>query len=302
MKKSISKLLLLIIAVLSFGFSKAADEWPKLINTANGTQIKVYQPEPESFKRNTLMFRSAISILENGTNDPVFGAFWATAKVETDRDNRTMTFDNLDVTSIRIPAIEGQDTIDYIDDALESKLPSVAGAISLDAIVATLNQNQQENKISQGISNKPPIVIFRTQPSMLVLMDGEPKVQLNKDLNVDVVVNTPFTIIKNTDGRYYLYGSKHWYASSAAIGPYEYTNGVVPDNIHNIENQINSKSQNNAADNSKSSNTNVIPGIIVSSTPAELIQSNGEPNFTPIQGTNLLYVSNSDNDIFMDEN
>jgi hypothetical protein len=40
----------------------------------------------------------------------------------------------------------------------------------------------------------------------------------------------------------------------------------------------------------------------VSSRPAELIQSNGEPNFTPIQGTNLLYVSNSDNDIFMDDN
>ena len=189
MKKSISKLLMLIIAVLAFGFSRAADEWPKLIHTANGTQIKVYEPEPESFKGNTLMFRSAISVLESGTNDPVFGAFWATAKVETDRDNRTLTFDNLDVTSIRVPAIEGQDTIDYIDDALESQFPSVAGAISLDAIVATLNQNQQENKISQGISNKPPIVIFRTQPSMLVLMDGEPKIQLNKDLNGSELVS-----------------------------------------------------------------------------------------------------------------
>ena len=57
---------------------------------------------------------------------------------------------NLDVTSIRIPAIEGQDTIDYIDDALETKFPQVAGPISLDEIVATLNQNQQETKLSQG--------------------------------------------------------------------------------------------------------------------------------------------------------
>ncbi len=63
------------------------------------------------------------------------------------------------------------------------------------------------------------------------------------------------------------------------------------------------KSQNNPADNAKIIlNPNVVPNIIVSTTPAELIQSNGEPNFTPIQGTNLLYVSNSDNDIFMDEN
>ncbi len=298
MKKFITNFFLLATCLLAFGFSRA-DEWPKVINSNNGMQIKVYQPEPESFKGNTLMFRSAVSVLEPGSNDPVFGAFWGTAKVETDRDNRTLTINSLDVTSIRIPAIENQDTIDFIDDALESQFPAAAGAISLDEIVATLNQNQQETKISQGISNKPPIVIYANQPTMLVLMDGEPKLQYNKVLNLDIVVNTPFTIIKNNDGRFYLYGANHWYVSNAAIGPYEYTNGVVPDNIQNIGNQIDSKSQNNPSD-SKSSTSNIIPSIIVSSRPAELIQSNGEPNFVPIQGTNLLYVSNSDNDIFMD--
>jgi hypothetical protein len=303
MKKYILQTFLLSSCLLAFGFSRAADEWPKLINTSNGTQIKVYEPEPESFKGNTLMFRSAISILGSGSNDPVFGAFWGTAKVETDRDNRTLTINSLDVTSIRIPAIEGQDTIDYIDDALESKFPGAAGPISLDAIVATLNQNQQETKISQGISNKPPKVIFVTQPSMLVLIDGEPRLQNNKDLKLDMVVNTPFTIVKNNDGQFYLYGAKHWYVANGATGPYTYTNGQVPDNIHNVENLINSKTQqNNNADNSKAAASNVVPNIIVSTTPTELIQSNGEPNFTPIQGTNLLYVSNSDNDIFMDEN
>src|SRR5450755_5175771 len=174
MKKIKRYLFLLSVSVLAFGFSRASDDWPKLINTANGTQIKVYEPEPESFKGNTLMFRSAISILGNGSNDPVFGAFWATAKVETDRDNRTMMINTLDVTSIRIPAIEGQDTIDYIDDALESQFPSTAGPISLDEIVATLNQNQQETKLSDKISTNPPKVIFVTQPSMLVLIDGDP--------------------------------------------------------------------------------------------------------------------------------
>jgi hypothetical protein len=304
MKQLSVKFILLSVFLLAFGFSRAADtDWPKLINTNNGTQIKVYAPEPESFKGNTLMFRSAISILSSGSNDPVFGAFWGTAKVATDRDNRTLAINSLDVTSIRIPAIEGQDTIDYIDEALESQFPATAGAISLDEIVATLNQNQQETKISQGISNTPPKVMFVTQPSMLVLIDGEPKLQNSKDINLDVVVNTPFTIVKNSDGRFYLYGAKHWYVSNAATGPYEYTNGQVPDNIRNVEKVIASKSQNTgAASANTAADPNVIPNIIVSTTPAELIQSKGEPNFTPIQGTNLLYMSNSDNDIFMDEN
>ena len=304
MKQLTIKSLFLSVCLLAFGFSRANDtDWPKVINTSNGSQIKVYEPEPESFKGNTLMFRSAISVLSNGSNDPVFGAFWATAKVETDRDNRTMTINTLDVTSIRIPAIEGQDTIDYIDDALETQFPQAAGPISLDAIVATLNQNQQETKISQGISNKPPKVMFVTRPTMLVLIDGDPKLQYNKDLKLDMVVNTPFTIIKYTDGHYYLYGQKHWFVSNAATGPYGYTNGQVPPPIESAGSLIASKQQANSADNARSSTnpTTIIPDIVVSTVPAELIQSNGEPNFTPIEGTNLLYMSNSDNDIFMDE-
>ncbi|HZZ74438.1 MAG TPA: hypothetical protein VFE04_00850, partial [Puia sp.] len=63
MKLSLIKCLFLSVCMLSFGFSRAEDtEWPKVINTSNGTQIKVYEPEPESFKGNTLMFRSAVSV------------------------------------------------------------------------------------------------------------------------------------------------------------------------------------------------------------------------------------------------
>ncbi len=311
MKKFTLKFLFLASGLLGFSFSRASGDWPKLINTDNGTQIKVYQPEPESFKGNTLMFRSAVSVSEPGNAEPVFGAFWSTATVVTDRDNRTLVINTLDVTSIRIPAITDQDKIDYIDDALETKFPQTAGAISLDEIVATLNQNHEESKLSQNISNKPPKVIFVTQPSMLVIIDGEPKLQHNSQLNVDMVANSPFTIVKNSDGRFYLYGAKRWFVANVATGPYDFTSGQVPDNIRNVEQAIITKAaqQRTTADNSNANNNNkpdpnpsVVPNIIVSTVPAELIQSKGEPNFTPVQGANLLYVSNSDNDIFMDAN
>jgi uncharacterized membrane protein YgcG len=44
----------------------------------------------------------------------------------------------------------------------------------------------------------------------------------------------------------------------------------------------------------------VTPQIIVATRPTELLQSKGEPKMTPIPGTQLLYVSNSTNDIFLD--
>ena len=44
----------------------------------------------------------------------------------------------------------------------------------------------------------------------------------------------------------------------------------------------------------------VIPAIVVRTKPAEVIQTDGEPKFEPVKGTNLLYVKNSEDDIIMD--
>jgi hypothetical protein len=44
----------------------------------------------------------------------------------------------------------------------------------------------------------------------------------------------------------------------------------------------------------------VIPAIIVRTGPAELIQTDGEPSFTPIEETSLLYMSNTETDVIMD--
>jgi hypothetical protein len=42
------------------------------------------------------------------------------------------------------------------------------------------------------------------------------------------------------------------------------------------------------------------PAVYVSTVPAELLVTRGEPMYAPISKTNLLYVTNSDNEIFMD--
>src|SRR6516164_2146095 len=60
MKALIYNLLLLSCSVLIFSFAGAQEDWPKTITAADGTIIKVYQPEPESFAGNILKYRSAI--------------------------------------------------------------------------------------------------------------------------------------------------------------------------------------------------------------------------------------------------
>lgn len=311
MKALTPKLLLLCCAVLFFSFSRAESDWPKIINAADGSLIKVYQPEPESFAGNTLKFRSAISVTENSDNgnaDPVFGTFWSTSKMQTDRDNRSMIIESIKVTDIKIPAVSDQKKIEFIRTTLEYQFPDAAGQFSIDEILTSLDQNQEATKLSNDINTKPPKLIYTKQPSMLVLIDGNPKLQRNNDWNLDVVVNSPFTIIKNNDGQFYLFGSHHWYVAQSATGPYSYTNDNVPQNLKDLESSLKQKAAENDNNSNKNNgnatanNDDRIYNIIVSTVPTELVQSEGEPNFSPIEETTLLYVKNSANDIFMDLN
>jgi hypothetical protein len=312
MKTLLIGLYLMSCSAVLFAFGKTQDEdWPRIITASDGTIIKMYQPEPESFAGNTLKFRSAISVTMNGNTDPYFGTFWSNSKVETDRDARQVAIESLNISDIKVPSITDQSRVDYIRSTLEAQVPQAVGQMPLDELLSSLDQNLGEEKLSDNISNVAPKIIFTTQPSMLVLIDGQPKLQRNSDWGLDVVINTPYTILKNNDGQFYLYGNHHWYQAPTATGPYTFVSSNLPQNLASIESQLNSNAQGNTQANSnpapssaqpQAPGDNPIPNVIVSTSSSELIQSNGEPNFSPVEGTNLLYVKNSANDIFMDVN
>jgi hypothetical protein len=245
-------------------------------------------------------------VIPEGKSDPIFGAFWWEASVSD--NGKLVRIQSLQVNNIKFPdGVDDAATAD-IKSKLESAIPEMSISIAKDDIDNSLNNTQQQEKLSSGFNNAPPKVIYTTKPSMLVLIDGQPKLQRNATYGVDAVVNSPFTIVKNNDGRFYLYGGKLWYSAAAATGPYSYVSNV-PDNLQQIETAVknsknNSGNSNNSNNNDETvtTNSNVVPEIIVSTEPAELIQSDGEANFAPVENTGLLYVKNSSNDIFMDVN
>ncbi len=301
MKRIYTSMLLVCASFLGMGTLKAAaqDQWPKIITGADGSEIKVYQFQPESFAGNVLKARAAISIMQNGKTDPVFGTFWTVSTVETDKDNRRVILQSVKVPNIKFPGQPDDNMISSLKTTLETQLSQAVGDFSLDQMLSSLDMNQEEKKLSKDLNNKAPKIIFTTHPSLLVMMDGEPRIQQNKEWNLDVVVNTPYTIVKNNDGRFYLYGGKHWYQANSATGPFSYTDNV-PGNLNQVQSSVDNANASNAGytDSAAAVQQNNISEIVVSTTPAELIQSNGQPEFKPIDGTSLSYVSNSANDVF----
>ena len=268
----------------------------------DGTVVKIYQPQPESFSNNILKSRWAVSVLQPGKTDPVFGTFWSVANVETDRDARRVVIQSAKVPNVKFPGQPDENFTNSMKTALEANLPATAGDLSLDELLSSLDQDLEQQKLSKNLNTDAPRIIYADHPSLLVVIDGQPKLQTNKDWGMDVVVNTPFTIVKAHDNQFYLYGSKHWYTAQQATGPYSAA-GNIPSELQQVQSAVDNANSSSPGytDSAAAAQDNVVSDIVVSTGPAELIQTSGQPTFTPIQGTSLSYASNSSNDIFQDQ-
>ena len=302
--KRLRAALLFTVLLFTAAISRAQqDAWPRMFTANDGTIVKVYQPQPESFDGNILKSRSVISIQADENAEPLFGTFWAVATVQTDRVNRRISVLSVHVPNLRFALDTDANKIMYIKTTLEAQLPNAVGDLSLDAITTALDTDTEQKKLSKGLNNNVPKILYSNRPSILVTIDGAPKLQHNKDWGVDAVVNTPFTIVKNNDGNFYLYGQKHWYQAASATGPYRDAGTDVPGNLQQIADAVNSSANTDPgySNDSTAVDSDGIADIIVSTQPAELIQTNGNPVFTPIDGTQLQYASNTDNDIFINQ-
>ena len=294
----IQTFVLLVVAV-STGF---AQSWPVKLSMDNGDQLKIYQPNPERFENGQLQFQSAVALQRKDSDMPVFGNMWATANTVTSGSNQLLL--SLSVTGMRFPSEVSEEDTRQIQSYLESAIPSAHAAVNTASIQTAMGLNEQKKQLDAGFVNKAPKVFYRNNSSMLVMIDGEPKYKRNDDWGVDVVVNSPNTIVRYNNMQYYLYGGKRWYVANNVGGPYRYEDNP-PAALHPIEESVAKNADKNQEAKSADYNTGFddnqpVSEVLVSYEPAELIQSNGEASFSPIDNTNLLYVENSPNDIFMD--
>jgi len=284
--------------LLIFSTAKA-QLWPHTVDAKNGGKISVYQPQPEKLEGNIVSGRTAISVKQKPGDEPVFGALWFVATMETNRDNRMAVLQSVKINEIKLPGIEDTASVNKMKRFLEIEIPKWKLQVTMDEIATAVEEEQKI--ISGNLKNEPPKIIYATQPSTLVLIDGEPKLEQDDKLKMKRVVNTAFLVFQYpNDNQYYLYGGSSWYASSSITSGWK-TVKNMPKDLQELDKQI--KEQEQKQNQSKpSASSDTAPGLVIATEPTELIQSKGEANFTTISGTKLLYVSNSDDNIFMDIN
>jgi len=289
----------LIVLLLTVSLSvQAQDVWPKDVALSGGGKVTVYEPQPESLSGNKTTGRAAVSYRKTANAEPIFGAIFYTAIMSTDKDNRMAELESLDVTNAKFTGIDDQAQVDQMVAAIEKEAPGWNLKISLDELITAIKKDNSSATNDQ-FKNDPPKIIYRNKPTTLVILDGDPKIQKDKDLDADKVVNSPNLIFKEGN-QWNMYVGGIWYKSSSIKEGWK-QNTALSTKLKSVNDQIKKQEKENNGGKELTEKP-VVTDIIVATEPTELLQSKGEADYKTIQNTSLLYVSNTSNEIFKDIN
>ena len=103
----------LCLVTLALTAPTQADEgglaWPRELLTDKAS-IVLFQPQPETLQGDALSARAAVSVTPKDGGDPAFGSIWLSARMTTDRDQRTASLDEIDVARIVFPSVDADQT------------------------------------------------------------------------------------------------------------------------------------------------------------------------------------------------
>ena len=285
------------------GAGASPPDWPKTVKVGE-TTLSAYLPQLDSWDGHRLEFHSAISVQTTATSPPVFGVASFVTDTQVDKGARQVTLDDLRIVRVRFPSAPDQEAA--FKKLLEQSIPPQVRTIELDRLEAGLAMREAQTKgESKPLRNDPPRVVFSVTPAILVLIDGAPVYRPVPSTAYARVVNTRPVILKDAAGAHYLRLFDGWMSAAAVVGPWSVAQTVPKD----LDLMMQLVSKSGAVDllafvdpkdpNSRPSLAKgPVPAVLVAMEPTELIVTQGEPNYVPIDGTQLLYASNTTGHVF----
>jgi hypothetical protein len=286
-------------AATSNGAAKLA--WPRTFEDA-GSTIAVHQPQVIAWSGDRLQAKSAVSVTPKAGGDTRFGVIYLDARTDVDKPARVVVLRELRVTKASFPQAESSAPI-YLE-AIRRQVPDKTRVIPLDHLEANLAASQAATSSAVDVKNDPPRIIVATVPTLLVLIDGEPAL---REVNATVggarlmrVFNTRALLVFDAAAnRYYLRAMRSWVTASSAEGPWAAATQVPPavDQLKDAFKGDKSVDLYEPTDPAAAPKQSV---VLTSTQPAELVQTEGEPQYERVPGTNLMYATNTDGALFKD--
>ena len=280
------------------------DPWPKTL-AQGGATYTVFQPQLDSWDGYAIQAHAAVSVLPDGTKDAIFGVVELTGVTLVDRTARSVAFQGIQVVKSTFPSAPA-DAGKY-GAAIQQAVTGGPSTMSLDRLEESLKViGAQHRAASVPVKNDPPAFVFSQVPAMLVLVDGNPVFGQAPGTKLQRILNTRSLILQDATATTYVRVWDGWMQAPSLSGPWtvskkgpkggdELAKVLAGQKIVDLMVGV-------ADDTTKRMPTLAKdpPVLYVTTRPTELVVFDGAPDWVPIETTNLLYVTNTTGNVFID--
>lgn len=270
--------------------------WPRQFSK-DGDTVLVYQPQVDDWKDyQVIHYRAAIELVLKGAAASRFGVLCVEAQTQTDPATRTVVMHE-EKAEVRFPNVPEAEEAKLAALVKESLPHRRSLTISLDRVLAYIKDTAGTQR-SVTVSMEPPAVFRSEKPAILVMFMGTPAFQPVANTKLMFATNTNWDVFLDTPSNLYylLHGSTWLTAPDAVKGPWVAAQALPQDLTKLPANDPNWDDVRKALPGVPAAE---VPTVFVSTAPAELIVTKGKPQFSPIAGTALMYVSNTDSPLFL---
>ncbi len=273
------------------------DAWPRVYEVG-GAEVAIYMPqilEWQDFRH--LKGTSAIGVKLEGSKEATFGAVAIDADTVADLDHDTVRVGRREFSGFRFPEMSAADAA-KAEQLVKSVLtPDSPMELPMSAVTAALNRDDTTTA-DTAVSFEPPPIFYSDSPAVLVTFIGEPKLEAvnEDDPSLMFAVNTNWDVLFN-EGQYYLLVDNQWLSTQDVIkGPWAAAK-TLPASFKKLPDDANWSEVKANLD--LPANSNPAPRVFAANRPSEIILTTGKPQLVPISGTSLMYVANTESDLFL---
>jgi len=272
------------------------EEWPHVYEVG-GAEVAIYMPqilEWDEFRH--LKGTSAIGVKLAGAKEASFGAVAIDADTVADMAHGTVQIGKREFSGFRFPELSAEDETKAEQLVRSVLTPDSPMELPVSAVTSALSRDEASLQ-ETAVSFEPPPIFYSSSPAVLVTFIGQPSFEAaGDDPSLMFATNTNWDVLfDGTD--YYLFAENQWLTSKDALkGPWVRAKalpasfGKLPDDANwaDVKASLEHPASPDAA-----------PVVFASDRPAEIILTKGKPQLVPVSGTKLMYVINTESDLFL---
>jgi hypothetical protein len=269
--------------------------WPRQYPAADGSHLTVYEPQVSNWEQQKrLTLHTALAYTPPGGDRPLLGTAVVEANSRVSVEHRLVDFSGFTILSSNFPQASREQAAAAVA-ALKTAMPVRERVLALERVLAAIDASTIRPQSAAGVKSDPPVIFSSTRPAVIVNIDGAPIWSPIQSNELRFAVNTNWDLFEHPSStQFYLRHERTWLTARTITGPWTVA-ATLPPSFSRLPADDNWKEVRAALPPTAAA---FVPRVMVSTSPAELILLRGEPQYEPVGATSLLWVRNTDADLF----